>query len=60
MHTLCPLPVGRTQTVSAGITAADDHDMLVFGTDKFIGRDIVTLADLILQRQIFHRLMDAL
>src|SRR5688500_6482115 len=48
------------ETVVARVTAADDHYVLVVSGDELCIGDAVTLAPAILERQVFHREVDAL
>ncbi len=52
------LPQGGAQAVRAGVAAADDDDVLPGGADRRL--DVVALLHLVGQRQVLHRLVDAL
>src|SRR5262245_52988477 len=55
----CALSVDGSQAVGAGVTPADDHDVLVLRGDEPLVRNHVALAALVLQRQVVHREVDA-
>jgi hypothetical protein len=59
VHRPRSLAVGGAQAVGAGVTAADDHHVLVPGADEGVVGDRVALVAPVLQRQVLHREMDA-
>src|SRR5436190_22133724 len=59
MDARCALAMRGPETVGAGIAAADDDDVLVPGRDEAAVVNLVSLAPLILKREVIHREMDA-
>ena len=53
------LPVHRAQAVGAGVAAADDDDVLVFGGDELPFWDLVPFVAAVLKRKELHREVDA-
>src|SRR2546428_487842 len=53
------LAVHGAEAVGARVASADDDDALALGRDEFLVGDQVTLAALVLERQVFHREVDA-
>src|SRR5579862_4061716 len=60
MHAERALTVARAEAVGAGVAAAEDHHALALRADEDIVRNLVALVALVLQRQEFHREVDAL
>src|SRR5439155_1101384 len=52
------LAVHGAEAVGARVASADDDDALALGRDEFLVGDQVTLAALVLERQVFHREVD--
>ena len=50
----------RPEAVSPCVAAADDDDVAIPGADELAVRDAIPFTPTVLQRQIFHREVDAL
>jgi len=54
-----PLPLGGAQAIGAGVTAAQDDDVLVLGADELLVGNMVSHIPPVLEREVVHRLVDA-
>ena len=60
LHNPCrALPNRRSETVSAGVPASDDHDVLALGGDGLFRRKFMAAALAVLLGQVVHRKVDA-